>query len=372
MLLAGCALRTVQATDTTTEFAVADYLGLRIVSLLAALLVVATIALVLDFSPLLRAVIVAVGVAKAIESLSDLLHGALQQREQMDWIGTSLVLRGVLCCVSVVGAVAVVREGLPEAVSLAAAIAIATGSLVVLLCYDVRVASHGALTTLRPRFQSTSLFTLAWLTLPLGFTVLLSSLTVNIPRYLLEQYRSEAELGVFAALAYLTLLGNLVATALANAALPRLSKCWAAAEFSSFRSLLAKLLAIGALLGGIGIVVAQFAGYQALSLAYGAEYASHNQVFVVLTIAMALGFLVCFLDHALYAARRFRVQVPLNLASLALMSVASVAWIPAYGMIGAAWATCATMVFQLTVRCVIVGQLVWGRATPASLERQGS
>ena len=245
MLLAGCALRTVQATDTRTHFALGDYLGLRMVALVAALAVVAMIAWFGNFAPLMCAVVVTVGVVKAIESLSDLLHGALQQREQMDTIGKSLLLRGVLASLLAVAAVYGARQSWPDAMSLAAAIAVGVASVAALLFCDMRWARQGGSTKLIPRFDPATLAGLAWLTLPLGFTVLLSSLTANLPRYVIEHVHSEAELGIFAALAYLALLGNLVATALANAALPRLSKHWAIGNVAAFRSLLVKLLAIG-------------------------------------------------------------------------------------------------------------------------------
>jgi len=372
MLLAGCALRTVQATDTRTHFALGDYLGLRMLALVAALAVVVTIAWSGDFAPLTCAAIIAVGVAKAIESLSDLLHGALQQREQMDAIGKSLLLRGVLASLLAVAATYWAQQTWPDAMSLAAAIAVGVASAVVLLVCDVRWARQGGSTKLTPRFDPATLAQLAWLTLPLGFTVLLSSLTANLPRYVIERVHSAAELGIFAALAYLALLGNLVATALANAALPRLSKYWAMGNVVAFRMLLVKLLTIGALLGVAAIALTHFAGVAAVSFAYGPQYANHNDAFVILVISMALGFLVCFLDHALYAVRRFRVQVPLNLVALAIIAATSFAWIPHYGLVGAAWAVCATMAVQLFARCFVVGQLVWSRNLGDSAERARS
>ena len=86
-----------------------------------------------------------------------------------------------------------------------------------------------------------------------------------------------------------------VANPLAHAALPRLSSHYAAGHLPSFRGLLAKLLAIGGVLGTAGIVVAVLGGRALVTLVYSPEYAQHTEVFVTLMVSLGFAFLVCFL-----------------------------------------------------------------------------
>jgi hypothetical protein len=95
-VLANLQLRSTQATDAAGEYAFADYLRLRVCTTVAALLVLAAIVAFAGYGRETAIVILLVGIAKAFESMSDVLHGALQQRERMDGIAGSLMLKGLL------------------------------------------------------------------------------------------------------------------------------------------------------------------------------------------------------------------------------------------------------------------------------------
>ena len=88
VMLTNLQLRAVQATDARGEYEFADYLGLRLLMTGLALAVIAGVALV-AYSSVTTLVILAVGLAKSFEALSDVLYGLLQQRERMDRIAKS-------------------------------------------------------------------------------------------------------------------------------------------------------------------------------------------------------------------------------------------------------------------------------------------
>jgi len=82
---------------------------------------------------------------------------------------------------------------------------------------------------------------LAWLSLPLGLTMLLLSLNTNIPRYFIEHYLDTSALGIFAALAAVTRASDMVVQALGQSASPRLAKLYAASDSKSFCRILFKV-----------------------------------------------------------------------------------------------------------------------------------
>jgi O-antigen/teichoic acid export membrane protein len=187
-----------------------------------------------------------------------------------------------------------------------------------------------------PRWESKALKQIVWLSLPLGYVMLLISLNVNVPRYFIERYLGERELGFFAALAYLMVSGSMIVNALGQSATPRLGKYYAAGNSQAFRQLLFKLVVIGAGLGGLGILVSVLAGKQILSIFYQPEYAQYADLFVWLMIAAGISYISYFLGYGMTAARYFRIQMPLFTLATATSAATSFWLIPRLGLKGAA------------------------------------
>src|SRR5439155_21545021 len=93
---AGLSLRSVQATDALGEYEFRDYFSLRLLTSAAAVLAVAGVVCFSPYGARAAVVILIVAIAKAFESISDIVHGLWQQHERMDLIARSLVLKGVL------------------------------------------------------------------------------------------------------------------------------------------------------------------------------------------------------------------------------------------------------------------------------------
>ena len=95
-MFAGLNLRTVQATDARRDFQFGDYLGLRLLSITAALAMVVAIELVSGHDVHLLLVVVMTAATKALDLLGDTVFGLQQQHERMDRIAKSQIIRGVL------------------------------------------------------------------------------------------------------------------------------------------------------------------------------------------------------------------------------------------------------------------------------------
>lgn len=346
IMLTNLELRAVQATDARYQYHFGDYLGLRLILTGLALLLIAGITFAAGYRWETSLVILLVGLAKAFESLSDLFYGLLQQYERMDRIAISLMIKSLLSPLLLSIGVYLTGNVWGGVVGLAIAWAL------VLVGYDIRnsalilnsppltsqgkIASNLGALALQPRWHLKTLVKLVWLTLPLGFVRMLMSLNANIPRYIVEQYLGERELGIYAAIAYLMVLGSRVVSALGESASPRLAKYYAEANSIPFRRLLLKLVGIGALLGGVGVMVAFAAGQELLTLLYEPEYAKYTDVFVWLMIAAGVSYMSFSLEYGMMAARYFRIQMPL-FASVTTVSAIACLWlIPTNGLQGAA------------------------------------
>jgi O-antigen/teichoic acid export membrane protein len=348
-------LRGVQATDARQEYLFGDYLGLRLITTMLALLIIAGIVSVSGYRLEAVLVILTIGLAKAIESISDAFYGLLQQHERMDRIAKSMMTKGLLSLVALSVGVYITGSVSGGVVGLVVVWAL------ILVGYDVR---SGALTlnpkpqpgglasnesnlmpVLHPRWELSTLAKLTWLALPLGLVMMLISLNANIPRYFIERYLGEHELGIFAALAYLQMAGTTVVGALGQSASPRLAKYYAAGNGPAFRALLLKMAGIGVLLGGVGVLVALVAGRDLLTLLYRPEYAEY-ELLVWLMVAAGISYVASFLGYGMTAARYFGVQMPLFAVVTATTILAGLWLIPADGLRGAAMALMIAAVVQ--------------------------
>lgn len=334
MLFANLQLRQLLATDARREFRAGDYLGLRATTTALALTCITLMALAGGYGAATAGVIMALGVAKGVEALSDILYGFQQQCERMDRVAISMMLKGVLsllvlaACVRISGSV------------LAGCLGLIVSWAAVLWLYDVPRAAE-LVGFLRPRWDRNRWGRLVWLGLPLGLVMLLIALNINLPRYFVAHHLGERELGIFAALAYVAVAGSAIVGALGQAISPRLAAYAAAANPVAFRRLLLASLALAAALGIVGLVAARLGGRWILTRLYAPSYAEHAVIFVWLMGAASLEYVAAILGHAATASRRIRSQ-PFYLAFVSVVTLAACAWfVPRLGLLGAAWSVLA-------------------------------
>ncbi len=336
-------LRSVQATDARREYQFGDYLGLRLLAVVMAMAAVAGICLTSGYSQTTMLIILAAGASAAIDSISDVIYGLLQQRERMDRIAQSMIVRGAVSLMALAAAI------LATGSVLYGILAIAATRILVLISYDLRSAAstlHGTAfgtrtgrrdhESLLPRWGVRKTLSLAKLSLPLGIVMMLIGLSNSIPRYFVEHYGGERCLGIFGALGYLGLVGSTAVAAIGQSATPQLAECYARGRRKPFSILLLKLSAAGAGLGLLGVAVAIVAAPQVLAIFYGAEYAAHGGILVWIMLAAGIGYVAAFGGYGITAARYFQIQIPL-FAGVAAVTAAACWWlVPAYGMLGAA------------------------------------
>jgi O-antigen/teichoic acid export membrane protein len=364
ILFASLQLQAVQATDARDQYQFADYLGLRLTTTMLALVVISGIVYVAGYRLETTLVILLVGLAKAFEAISDMFYGLFMRYERMERMAGSMIIKGLLSLAALSLGVYLTGSVVWGVVGLALAWAL------VLFGYDIRSGAwvlnnfpettvgpgpeKDAAPQLRPRWAPDRLASLAWLALPLGFVMALISLLTSIPRYFVERYLGEGELGIFAAMAYIIVAGTTVVQALGRSISPRLARYYAEGDISRFQWLLLKASGIGALLGVVGVLATLVAGREILTILYAPEYAKNTDVFFWLMVAAGLEYVASFLGYGMTAARYLRAQAPLF--ALAVCSVVPACWwlVPAAGLQGAAIAIIIGCVVQLCGSLAII------------------
>lgn len=366
-MLTNLQLRSVQATDSKSLFRFSDYLWLRYLCTGLALLIIAGLAIVGRFTSEVNGVVLLVALAKAFEAVADVYYGALQQRERLDIISVSLVIRGFASLLCLNG-ILILTGNL-----LFACAGLALSWFAVLVFYDIPrtsalVSSHDCNHAAIRRLPAPDdLLRLVKVAAPLGVSMMLASLAINLPRYFVEGALGPRSLGIFAALAYVMVAGTTVINAIGQSATPRLGALFANGMRTQFLALLSKLVACCLALAALGMLAAAMSGKQMLTLLYRPEYAARLDVFLWLTAATGIGFVGNILGFALTAARMF-TQGALCWLLITLITYAGCAiLIPRYGLRGAAWSTLLTSVAM----CVTQGGLLVHQWRRQAIEARG-
>ncbi len=351
-------LRQLQATDARREYAFGHYLALRLAATTVALAAICGWALA-AYLPEQATVIAAMGLAKAIEAVSDVYYGYIQYQERMDRIAQSMILKGVgsLCALcAVVYATHSVALG---------ALALAAVWLTVLCAFDRRVAlqlvggESEMPRPMAPSWEWPRLWKLGLLGAPLGGVMLLISLNTNIPRYVIERGGGERALGIYAAMAYLMVAGSTVVGALGQSATPRLSKHYAAGDARSYVRLVLRLLLLSCAVGAAGVAAAWLAGGPILALLYRPEYGTEWRAFAWVAGASAVGYLASTFGWAATAARYTGIQLPIAGAATLVVWLVSP---PAVGRLGLVGASVAIMMAYALQASLHGATVVWAVA----------
>jgi len=350
MMLTNLQLRAVMTSGARRQTDFGHYLSLRLLTTSLALVIIFAITQVLRYGWELTAVVLMVGGAYAIETISDVYYARLQLHDRMVEISKSLIARALLSVLGLAVATYVSRNLLWGVAGVLLARAI------VLFGYDICERTHGLggqskwftrNEALTPRLNLRVQRELLWLSLPLGIVVLLTSLYSTVPAYFIKHSLGERDLGIFTAIGFVISVGNMAVVSLGQSAFTRLARSFAAGNLAAYSSLLAKLLAFGLTLGVCGMVVSKLAGREILTILFRPEYAERAELLPWIMAAGGVLFMAQFLGFGMTAAGYYNSQVILNiLANLSLF--AACYWLVArQGLLGAIFAMLIAAIVQL-------------------------
>lgn len=321
-------LRQLQGTDTKQDFEFADYLGLRLVSLIAGLALLLVIVASLGYPQETSLVILAVALCRAVEALADAFHGLFQRHERTDRIAWSEGVKSVTSLAAMCSVLAVVGNVLE---ALAAVVVVRT---VLLLVQDVPWGR--SFTSIRPRLVVANLAQLCRVAVPLGAVAMFVSLATNMPRYFLAEWHGEKTVGIFALMEMVLQLVLMVTISLQQATSARLSRSYFAGP-RSFLRYLGYLIAGAALWGVTATAAAYWFGPIVLGWCFDGNSGSHRWTFVLL-IAAAIGLnLRCILGAAMVTMRRTQLQAVLTAVSAGITFLIAWVLVPRWELMGAAW-----------------------------------
>ncbi|MGX8176349.1 oligosaccharide flippase family protein [Exiguobacterium artemiae] len=285
---------------------------------------------------------------KYMESFADLAYGFLQGHMAFKEVALSKIFRSL---VNVSGAALILftTHSIHGFV-----LALVAGNLVMLVLYDlptVRRIGHGFENQqMSERYRTgRQLFFKA---VPLGFVALLIALNANIPRLFVGQAIGTEELGYYASIAYLLVLGSLFIHSLVAVLLPNFSSDSGERQsLPELRKLTRSMLLMTNAVGILLIIGSIFFGKWGLTIFYNASFVQYHTIFVLMMVASLFFYNSTVIQALLTGFQQFRIQTIAIFGSVIVNLVACSLLIPLYGLYGAttAYGLCAVTQIGLLI-----------------------
>ncbi len=339
-------------SDARREFRLGNYLGLRLMTCVLAMFVIAGVAWTGGYDAATARLIVLAGVLVVCESLCNIFQAVLQREERMHWVAISLIVRGV-------AGLALFAGILWSTHNLAwAVIGFCIATLATLVAIDVPRAlacePRPVIGNLKSQISNLRFLRLAWVSLPLGLAMASLSLTTSIPRYWISARLGNAALGGFAVAGSLMIAMSYVVGALSQAASPRLARYHAAGDSAAFRRLLGRLSLWLAAITIASVAVMAIAGQLVLGMLFGPAFVPYAAIATCLMLAAGLRNFSILLGRAITSMRRFRMGLALRLLGIAVLVALLPGWIDWLGLMGAAWAVTLTWLITTLLSLAVV------------------
>lgn len=364
-LAVGLNLRVARATDVQGHWSAGQYHGLRFILNALSLALSGAIAWVATSSASFAFVTLALALSKASETSSQLSYGYYQLRERLDVMSRSLILR------TFTGTAPFAIVLIQTSDLAMACLALALGWAFVTLVHDrpqeSRLRTEAGETGAQGA-EGATMLTLAKEAAPLGVTAGVTSVTQNIPRYIIQLSLGHAALGLFAALDYLRRVITMITSSLGDSLIARLART---AQSSRPRAFMCNILFLGGFGAAVSLVVIALAavfGAPLTRLALGHEYVNQPVLLTLLAGTIFINFQT-ILSKGLQGGRQFREMFRMNLATAAGTVAFGAIAIPLWGLVGAA----ATLGVGYFVGCLLgafyLRRMVLGMVEPQEAPR---
>ena len=353
-MLTNLQLRVVLATDSNGEFPFGSYFQLRLLTALGTFAALCIASGWIMGSTTGRTVLVAVALAKAIESVSDVYVGLLEREELIRVSSRSILLRGV-------SALAAFSTGLLLWHDLSvASVMLACAWGMILLLHDVPSA-RGVLASRDTEEIPSALRAPGWKEMasianrawPLGLAAMVMSLQTNFPRLWTGWLLGEEALGVFGVLFQIGVAGQVFANSLFCPLLPRIARLGTDGR----RQLELSVFSVGVTgFLGLGFCVLLFATLGPLLRLVNAPHYTAEVLLIRLTcLIVPAYFIQTALASVQRAKRRFTLVLACESVTLVVCVAVSVLAGRSLGLVGPALAALLSLVVS---SCVYLAVLI--------------
>lgn len=342
-------IRSFQVSDLENKYTDYEYLRARWYTNIMSIFVCVVIILYFGYSFEQVIIILAFMGFKVVEQTADVYYGVDQKKERMDFVGISMMIRGI-------GSLVLFCVGFQVTGSLfASIIGMSIFSLLVVLCYDKRVTGICVEKEKRNgkelRKQVKSMLITCF---PLAVVAFLNNFSVTVPRLYLEQYFGDEILGFYSSVASPTVIIQLAATTLFAPMIPPLALEFKTGNKKKFLDGLKKFLLLLAVITVVALIGSKLFARWGLVLLFGEKIEPYVYLFIpiiVISILIALNasmFSVCTL------MREIKSQYLIGIFGILSSLVFSITLVKKYEMEGVVAALLGTLLIQILIQVIII------------------
>lgn len=201
-------LKTYIATDKINEFKFGIYFSQRLLTIPISLIIIIIVSIIFIDDYITTYVVIGVSLSKGVEAISDIFYGIYQKNNRMDIFAKSLISRGIVGLIFFSITIIYTKNIFYSCISLS------IGWLLVVLLYDIPVSKNYE--KIQFSFGSPILL-LCKKTFALALVLLVSSLSNNATRYLIQAFLEETYLGIYAIYYYFVTIMAIVAGSMGSA-----------------------------------------------------------------------------------------------------------------------------------------------------------
>ncbi|KLU72105.1 MAG: hypothetical protein RHS_2190 [Robinsoniella sp. RHS] len=351
-------MRTFQVADTENEYSQGTYVLSRAATGLTAFILCTAFVVINRYDKISSLSIIIYMVFRLGEALFDVYAGFFQKYWRMDYLGKSMVIRGVVMLCSYL-----VFLGLFNSLPVAFG-AMALSTFLVIIFYDRRNVKR--ITNIKSDGNLKKVQELLIRCFPLVVYLFLNAAISSIPRYFLEKFCGNDKLGVYAAIAAPTLVVQMASTYIFNPFVTAFAEKYHAGDRAGFWKLLFTCVKVVGAVSVAAMAGAALLGEWGLLILIGEKILPYTDLLLPLvacTILTAFSWLLC---GVLTVVKDFRGLIISNVAAVVSGAVSSVVFIKLWGMQGTSFAT----ILGLTVEIVLLFVFLQNRiGKSASLSR---
>jgi O-antigen/teichoic acid export membrane protein len=323
-------LRSVLVTDRDESFSFEDYSSLRLISTFTVLIFGVLVSYLIFDSGIQVKIAIAVFCSYAIDALIDIFNGKLHFHERFDLIALSVFLRAICNVLGIV-------VGFYFFDNLFVGLLLTCFLKLLSFCfYDVNIVLK--LYPVTQKFSSSFNFTkikiIVIKALPLGITLLIASLNINVSKYFVNYFFGIKMQGLYSTMAYLIVVGTVFIATIGQVILPKISVKFYNNDLKRVVLINYTYLFLSFLVGVVAFMFSYFYHKEIITLFFSYNVAQQSKLLVWLMGSSLFIYLASAQGYCLTAIQIFKQQPYIGLIALIINVLGSLYAGKDFGMEG--------------------------------------
>lgn len=342
--------RTYQVSDTAKEFSNQQYIAVRLILSVVVGVGAFIFSVANGYDVVKTGLIMLLVGMKLIESIADVLYGVFQKNEKLYITGKSLTYKAFIGLVVFIFTDALTNNLLLGAASLVIV------NLALLVFYDIgKVRNIDSVFLEKGKLKATLRGALRIIRIcaPVFAMTILAMLSLNIPRYFIDMYHPD-EIGYFGIIAMPITLIVLVMSFILQPNIVKLAQLYKQGNRRrEFDKIIKNITVVTALIGIVILGATYLFGIWVLEVVFGLSFATYQDALLIIVFGAVINAMVAILMNALIVMRRIKAQFYTLLITSICLVIASLFFVPKFGLSGGVVLFVAVSFVQLVLLSVI-------------------